>query len=29
MEIELHHYAKQLLDKNKVQAAWQVLLACV
>ena len=29
MEIELHRYAKQLLDKNKVQAAWQVLLACV
>jgi len=27
MEIELHRYAKQLLDKNKVQEAWQVLLA--
>jgi flavin reductase (DIM6/NTAB) family NADH-FMN oxidoreductase RutF len=26
MENELHHYAKQLLDENKVQEAWQVLL---
>jgi len=29
MEIELHRYAKQLLDINKVQEAWQVLLASV
>lgn len=27
MEKELHHYAKQLLDDAKVDAAWQVLLA--
>ena len=27
MEKELHAYAKQLLDKNKVHEAWQVLLA--
>jgi len=27
MEMELHRYAKQLLDKNKVKEAWQVLLA--
>jgi flavin reductase (DIM6/NTAB) family NADH-FMN oxidoreductase RutF len=27
MEKELHEYAKQLLDKNKVNEAWQVLLA--
>jgi hypothetical protein len=27
MEKELHVYAKALLDKNKVQDAWQVLLA--
>jgi hypothetical protein len=27
MEKELHMYAKQLLDKGKVQEAWQVLLA--
>lgn len=27
MEIELHRYAKQLLDKGNVIAAWQVLLA--
>ena len=27
METELHHYAKQLLDENKVHEAWQVLLA--
>lgn len=27
METELHHYAKQLLDKGMVQQAWQVLLA--
>lgn len=29
MERELHIYAKQLLDTNKVQEAWQVLLAGV
>jgi flavin reductase (DIM6/NTAB) family NADH-FMN oxidoreductase RutF len=29
MEKELHSYAKQLLDKNKVHEAWQVLLAVV
>ena len=29
METELHRYAKQLLDKNKVQEAWQVLLSSV
>jgi len=28
MEKELHRYAKQLLDENKVYEAWQVLLAC-
>lgn len=27
MEKELHNYAKQLLDENKVYEAWQVLLA--
>ena len=27
MEKELHHYAKLLLDENKVYEAWQVLLA--
>lgn len=27
MELELHCYAKELLAQNKVQAAWQVLLA--
>jgi hypothetical protein len=27
MEKELHHYAAQLLNQNKVIAAWQVLLA--
>ena len=27
MEKELHQYAKQLLDENKVDEAWQVLLA--
>ena len=27
MEKELHRYAKKLLDKGHVQAAWQVLLA--
>jgi len=27
MENELHHYAKELLDKGKVSEAWQVLLA--
>ncbi len=27
MEEELHQYAKQLLDENKVHEAWQVLLA--
>ena len=27
MERELHHYAKQLLDVNKVHEAWQVLLS--
>lgn len=29
MEKELHYYAKQLLDVNKVYEAWQVLLAGV
>lgn len=29
MEKELHHYAKKLLQKNQVDAAWQVLLAAV
>jgi flavin reductase (DIM6/NTAB) family NADH-FMN oxidoreductase RutF len=29
METELHHYAKQLLEKNKLHEAWQVLLAGV
>jgi flavin reductase (DIM6/NTAB) family NADH-FMN oxidoreductase RutF len=29
MDKELHIYAKELLDKNKVQEAWQVLLAGV
>jgi len=27
MEKELHSYAKKLLDKGRVQEAWQVLLA--
>lgn len=27
METELHHYAKALLDQDKVKEAWQVLLA--
>lgn len=27
MEKELHHYAKQLLAENKVEQAWQILLA--
>lgn len=27
MERELHYYAKQLLDENKVHEAWQVLIA--
>jgi flavin reductase (DIM6/NTAB) family NADH-FMN oxidoreductase RutF len=27
MEKELHQYAKELLDKNNIAAAWQVLLA--
>jgi flavin reductase (DIM6/NTAB) family NADH-FMN oxidoreductase RutF len=27
MEKELHHYAKKLLDENKVREAWQILLA--
>ena len=27
MENELHLYAKELLDKGKVQEAWQVLLS--
>ena len=27
MEIELQHYAKELLDKGDVVAAWQVLLS--
>jgi hypothetical protein len=27
MEAELHRYAKELLDANMVQQAWQVLLA--
>lgn len=26
MEQELHFYAKELLDQNNVEAAWQVLL---
>ncbi len=25
---ELHHYAKELLDKGEVDSAWQVLLSC-
>jgi hypothetical protein len=29
MEKELHAYAKKLLDENKVNEAWQVLLAVV
>ena len=29
METELHRYAKQLLDANKVHDAWQVLLSSV
>ena len=29
MEKELHQYAKQLLDQNKVHEAWQILLAGV
>lgn len=29
MEKELHQYAKKLLQKNQVDAAWQVLLAAV
>jgi hypothetical protein len=29
MEKELHLYAKQLLDQNKVHEGWQVLLAGV
>jgi hypothetical protein len=29
METELHHYAKQLLEQNKLHEAWQVLLAGV
>jgi len=28
MEKEIHRHAKNLLGKNKVQEAWQVLLAC-
>jgi hypothetical protein len=27
MERELHTYAKELLNKNKVEEAWQILLA--
>jgi hypothetical protein len=27
MEREVHSYAAKLLDENKVQEAWQVLLA--
>jgi flavin reductase (DIM6/NTAB) family NADH-FMN oxidoreductase RutF len=27
METELHNYAKELLDKGKIQEAWQVLLS--
>jgi len=27
MENELHKYAKQLLDENKIYEAWQVLLS--
>ncbi|MEO7045719.1 MAG: flavin reductase family protein, partial [Ferruginibacter sp.] len=27
MEEELHRYAKKLLNENKVQEAWQVLLS--
>jgi hypothetical protein len=26
METELHRYAKELLDKGRVQEGWQVLL---
>ena len=29
MEMELHRYAKELLDKNDVHAAWQVLLQSI
>lgn len=29
MEKELHIYAKQLLDKNKVSEAWQILLSSI
>jgi flavin reductase (DIM6/NTAB) family NADH-FMN oxidoreductase RutF len=28
MEAELHSYAAQLLNRNKIDAAWQVLLMC-
>ena len=27
MEKEIHHYAKRLLDENKIREAWQVLLS--
>ncbi len=27
MERELHYYAQELLEKDKVSAAWQILLA--
>jgi hypothetical protein len=27
MEAELHRYAKELLDADKVREAWQVLLS--
>jgi hypothetical protein len=27
MDIELHRYAKELLDTGKVNEAWQILLA--
>ncbi len=27
METELHHYAKKLLDENKVYEAWQILIS--
>lgn len=28
MEVEVHKYAKQLLDAQQVNSAWQILLAC-
>lgn len=29
MEIEIHQYANELLDKEKVSEAWQVLLTTI